>query len=1553
MARRVNTKFLMILTVLVVGLGMAALLARKFLFRESPEKYVVYGQQMMSEHKYEEAVKNFAHAVALDQKNPSLWVAYGDAMNQLSPNDVEYMIRARKAWENALTVDVNNKPALDRMMQFWSDVANMDSSRPEVFEGLHDTAVRLYNADKNNAAAEIATVTSVIRPWLGGVEKDPKEIQANISKLIELMKKYPENPDLPMFAAQAKLRLADRERQRDRTKDADALVGEAVKIVDAALARTPSAAMWFSAAQVYQAQESIDPRGAAQWRDKKREAYAKARAQVKPEDPLYVHIHINAARAVIDKKDESEKILRELMKNQPDDQQVRLALAEQLALTKETRDEAVKILELPFAQKNLIGPKAYMVRELQIRTLSTLTNLRIEAYIAAKEEERKKLLPAIEDGLSKIVQKDGDGPRSLRLRGKLLRSQGQTVEAIQTLERARQLAEKNGSLELQGDRLERWEVVDLLAKAYIDTQQTGRAKDLLTELVNRFPAYDPARMLLAQLLVRDGAFDDARPHVEYFKRKSPDDPDVIKISLQVMDPKTANKDKDKEKERLQQIKETYAKLPERNKAEMLDKVNAAMVLDQHEDAVRLLNKVQKDNPGDFDVARMAVRMYRTLGELDAARAAVDVAVKANPTDEKLQLLKRQVADLTPEGLMKIRREEIAKNPDAFAREVGFADCDRRENKLDEALKHLQAAQRLKPDNGDVTALIFNIYVMQKQWANAEALIVPLAKANQDQTNGLLFRYRLAMAKQDYATALNYGKSLVQRMGEFGQSWLAVGQALQALGQNEEALKNYLAALEKQSDSAEAFRGSIECYYALNRPTEARRKITDARRALPGNAYFLEMEIHHELTYGDPANAVGPREDMARKNPDRQGPLMALGQAYLAAARYNAGKPDRADQTSKMYAKARETFRQGLTKWPDEIAFYAYYAETGARSGDLGDTEAVLKQVAARDAWKGKIEPQLLLAEYYGITRRFPEAEAALRNVMAQQPKNVDVQVRMANLLVNQSKPDEALKILEVNATDPKITRRRVEILLTTQRLDEAEKALDEILAKTPDNLEIIHIASSVAINRQKYDKAQQLLDKAVSLDATNATTEYFVGLLTLNRPGSNIADAIAHLQKGKDSANMGLDARVALAECYRRRSDFDGSIRELEGALQSQPTNRRVRLALLDAYTNLQPPRWVDADRVIREAKTLPGYKGDVEILQREATMWASRNEPKLAVERINDALALNPNDMALMRVALNLLVKAGRYGDVNTRVEQLVAKDPTLWWAYQARAISKRWQDRKDEALKDFEAAITAANTAKNDDAVREIVGTMGDVIGPDEAILRITKRASEPDGDRWNIMIARLQQTKGDNAAAVKTVEQVLAREEQLPGPDKENLYRFAGTLYLIVNQPDKSFNCYKKLLALAPDDMTALNNTACLLAEVIQPPRPQEGLEYSKHAYDLMKRGGRRDPLVLDTHGWLLTLSGQVDAGIDVLRSVNDIKQIPDAHYHLGEAYLRKQFADEAQRELDMALDLFKRMVQDKQPVDMSLQAKIEGAMARAGMMARQKKTTANAPAGPNVP
>src|SRR5438876_11279107 len=105
------------------------------------------------------------------------------------------------------------------------------------------------------------------------------------------------------------------------------------------------------------------------------------------------------------------------------------------------------------------------------------------------------------------------------------------------------------------------------------------------------------------------------------------------------DPNAAKAEPDKK-----QLKTTYARLPEENKQQILDKANAAMVVDQQDDALRLLEKVKKVALGDYDAALMGVRIFRATGDLEKARDYVAAHLAAKPNDPKLQLLNKKVQD---------------------------------------------------------------------------------------------------------------------------------------------------------------------------------------------------------------------------------------------------------------------------------------------------------------------------------------------------------------------------------------------------------------------------------------------------------------------------------------------------------------------------------------------------------------------------------------------------------------------------------------------------------------------------------------------------------------------------------------------------------------------------------------------------------------------------------------------------------------------------------------------------------------------------------------------
>ncbi|MGH7178359.1 MAG: hypothetical protein ACREJC_13355, partial [Tepidisphaeraceae bacterium] len=295
-------------------------------------------------------------------------------------------------------------------------------------------------------------------------------------------------------------------------------------------------------------------------------------------------------------------------------------------------------------------------------------------------------------------------------------------------------------------------------------------------------------------------------------------------------------------------------------------------------------------------------------------------------------------------------------------------------------------------------------------------------------------------------------------------------------------------------------------------------------------------------------------------------------------------------------------------------------------------------------------------------------------------------------------------------------------------------------------------------------------------------------------------------------------------------------------------------------------------------------------------------------------------------------------YGDVLSSSDKLIAKHPELWWPYQFRGLAKRRGSGQDKtgALADFEAGMKVANSKSDIIGVETMSRTIAGEIGTPEARKAIAPYAVKD--PRWKLLLAALTQNDGDIPGAIKLIETVM--EEPALAPDlQEKSLKMVGVLYLVLQPPltEKSIETYRKLLKLAPNDFTALNNIAGLLVEPGSSYNPLEALTYSQRAFDLTQQAGIVDPLVMDTHAWVLINNNRVDEGISLLRDAVQKKSFPEGHYHLGEAYLRKnppQPAD-AERALKAAELFIEDAQRESRPVDLALKAKVEASLKKARM------------------
>ncbi len=246
MAKRVNKKFLLGLTILVVGLAVALMVVVYLSRHRNPAPYIAAGDRAMKDGRYEEAAEAYHRATGLDRGNSGLLLKYGDALNHLVSTDPQYLGRAREVWQNILVVDSLNLPALQRLIQSYQDELDAEGTHPNPssFSNLRDASLKYLKADPNNLQAQANPHAAAIRQYLSGISTDSKKVDESVEALLALLKKDPGNSDDLFYGVLGKLRRAS-----DRAKNGDvdvldkALADSAPIIADALAAKPDNAAL--------------------------------------------------------------------------------------------------------------------------------------------------------------------------------------------------------------------------------------------------------------------------------------------------------------------------------------------------------------------------------------------------------------------------------------------------------------------------------------------------------------------------------------------------------------------------------------------------------------------------------------------------------------------------------------------------------------------------------------------------------------------------------------------------------------------------------------------------------------------------------------------------------------------------------------------------------------------------------------------------------------------------------------------------------------------------------------------------------------------------------------------------------------------------------------------------------------------------------------------------------------------------------------------------------------------------------------------------------------
>ncbi len=1514
MAKQVNKPFLITLTLVLIAAIGGAFFGIRYIRAHphgDPKKLMTEGNQLLADNRPMDAAGKFGQAAFFSPNDPLPITRYGDALYEMGKTEPENLPKAMAQWNAALQINPNFLPALKSKLNAYID--DMEAyQRPTNFVQVRDTAARVAKIDPTDSRAVSYQYIATLSAWMNRQQTDPSKIKEAMDGLRSLAKADPTDANMPYQVARGLIQQGQDEMQvqHDMTA-AMSHYNEAAKLMDDAVRAQPgNVMMLLRAGQIYAILDIIiqQPSLKGDFNRQSGLYLDRARSLVRDDDKNYAEVQTVFASRKLQSGDraEAERVYRNLLMKRPDDVPVRLVLAEILQADRTTRKEAADLLAKTVADGEKPGSsKTALARAYYLRAILRLAAVRMDLLEDINDpSERNTMLATIEADIAKAESKMPENPESLKVRGRLYLIKGEVQKAVTALTKAVQLMD---AVSAQRD----YELLYTLARAELAAQQNEAAKRLLQQVVKAFPTYAPARSLLVDILLNSNDVAEASNNIDELEKQMPGSPIVARFRILTLDPK-----KDKAT-----IDRLFMLLPQDSIGQMVEKARIAIIIDRIDDAIKLMEAARGLDPKNVRLSDKLARLYIYKGERDRALKIINEALVVEPKDPQLTILRDRLNNVSTAELFK-RTEDLieASISDPLSRALQMALLERLRGNAKGLYDNLIAAEKIAPQDPRVQEQLFEYYLATKQWDAAAKYIDPLTKANYGGSGGLIYRWKLASTRGDLQSAVSIGREFTQKMPEFATSWIVLGQSLSFTGQYEEALRCFKTARDLQSSNRDAIKAAVDCLYALNRPTEARPIITEARRLYPTDLGLAEMELEWELKYGDPKKALDPLKANVQKEPNQVVHYLNLAQAYYRMSTL-AGTP--AEQTANL-SQGMETLKAAISLFPDEIQPYINLAEMQSIAKDRASAEATLKQMCAQPKLKDLPEPKYVLAEFYIKGDQSKLAEQPLRDAVAVAPKNAEYRRKLAVYLASQDRVDDAIAALDAAGADsnsPILMTSRLEILASAGRYTAAEAAVNVAIKDHPTDANWYAILANALYNQSKFDAAIASAEKALAIDPRNNRALITRAMSKLNRPGGDLSEAIKDLEAYRDLNPQDNNVRRLLADAYMRRQRPDDATRELEIALHNSPEDRQVRSTLLEYYRTTQ--RWSDGDQIVKDAQSIDKLMKDPEWLSAESTWMVVRHQWPQALEKIRSAMYYAPKDPRYVQLFMSVLLSTQNESTLLRETEPMIAADPGRWWIYQARGLARKAMKNDAMAETEFSKAVNTALALKDPDAVETTISTMRQQVSPDKALQLIEPHAAE--NLRYLISTASLYLQMGNDDACLKNVANLMNQVDAASPDIQARILTFCGAAYSAVKpqQTDNAIKAYERLVKLQPDNPEALNQLAWLLATGIKPERPQDALQYSTRAYNLISGANRFSPTIFDTQGWVLYLCGKVDDAVLILRQV--VEQTPaniDARYHLGMAYKKQDKRDEAAAQFSAAKQLIDTAESAKAPVDAEL-------------------------------
>jgi tetratricopeptide (TPR) repeat protein len=639
--------------------------------------------------------------------------------------------------------------------------------------------------------------------------------------------------------------------------------------------------------------------------------------------------------------------------------------------------------------------------------------------------------------------------------------------------------------------------------------------------------------------------------------------------------------------------------------------------------------------------------------------------------------------------------------------------------------------------------------------------------------------------------------------------LDLGNLLLAGRQFEEAQKRADTLLEKDPKNADAHSLAANLAAAQRKPEEALEHIQAAIELDPKRWQFYQTLALIQSNTKKYAEAEASMKKAIELAPAKTaGPRMTLASLY---------------QQQERWAEAEAALRQAMDAEPENIAARVAYARFLMLRNRKADAEEVMRK--AKNDFREKPEGYMLLAEFYVATREMEKALQELASLRQEYPK------------------------------DRRVAQNYASLLLLNNRLDEAGKVIDSLLAANAKDTDALILKGDLQ-NRRQDPEAAATLESALKLAPDSAAAHYQLGLARMLE--GKLDGAESEIRSALKLQPNALDAKRALAMLVMRKGDFAELQRlgnEIVELRPEGPEGYLIRAAALFAKKDFAGTE-KDVKKAIEVAPGSPaGYL-------RLGSLRLAQNRTAEANSAFEQALERDAGSAEALEGIMRIHLQNRQPQKALARIDSQMQKEPNNSNFHYLKGVALTASEDFPGAEQSLEKAVSLdKNNVNAVLMLGQLQVRMGNV---DRAIANYEKRvAAEPNDVRFLFLIASLEEGRGNSAKA-----------EQL----------------------------YQKILALQPNYAPAANNLAYLMLT------ESKNLDVALSLAQVARQGMPDLPHSADTLGWAYYNKALYGLAVDLLEeAVRKAPQNATYHYHLGMAYQKKNEPGRARMHLEKTLQL----------------------------------------------